>query len=120
MKPEIIEKRPLNISLVREEIKKIKKRDGEELNFRATKTEEYLKEVAKIKAKDAKELAKKLEELKIPRLKPAYIQKIIDVLPLNEKHLKVVLQGYTLSVNAENQKKIFKVVKEYLPKKAKK
>lgn len=115
-KPELIEKRPMNVVEVKEALKKIKKRD-EELNFRATRTEEYVNEIAKLKAKEAKELVEKLEKLNIPRLKPEYIQKIVDVLPLNEKHLKVVLQGYTLSISGDNQKKIMAVVKAYLPKK---
>lgn len=115
-KPEVIEKRPLNIVEVKETLKKIKKRD-EELNFRATRTEEYLNEVVKLKAKDAKELVKKLEELDIPRLKPEFIHKIVDIMPHNDKQLKVVLQGYTLTVSQDNQKKIMGVVKDYLPKK---
>lgn len=113
MTVEILEKRPMNIPEVKEALAKIKKRD-EELNFRATRTEEYVNEVAKLKPKDAKELLKKLEELDIPRLKPEFIHKIVDTLPKNEKHLKVVLQGYTLTVSNDNQKKIMGVVKDYL------
>jgi len=113
MKPEIVEKRPMNVVEVKEALKKIKKRD-EELNFRASRTEEYVNAVAKLKLKEARELVKKLEKLDIPRLKPEYIHKIVDTLPQNEKHLKMILQGYALSVSGENQKKIFAVLKEYL------
>jgi DNA-directed RNA polymerase subunit F len=115
-KPEVLEKRPLNIVTVKDALKKIKKRD-EELNFRSARTEEYVNATARLKSKEAKELVEKLEALEIPRLKPEYIQKIVDVLPVNEKHLKVVLQGYTLSVSGDNQKKIMTVVQEFLPKK---
>jgi len=114
-KPEILEKRPVNIVEVRETLKKIKKRD-DELNFRAARTEIYLNEVVKLKPKEAKELVQKLEGLNIPRLKPEFIHKIVDILPQNDKHLKVVLQGYTLTVSQDNQKKIMKVVQDYLPK----
>jgi len=114
VKAEILEKRPLTLSLVKEELKRIKKRDNEELNFRATKTDEYLTEVVKLKPKEAKELVEKLEKLEIPRLKPEYLHKIVDVMPASEKHLKVVLQGYSLTVSAENQKKIFQALEEYL------
>jgi len=116
-KPEILEKSPMNVTLVKEALKKIRKRDNDELNFRATRTEEYVNEVARLKPKDAKDLVEKLEKLNIPRLKPEIIHKVTDVLPKNEKHLKVILQGYTLSISAENQKKIMGVVEEYLPKK---
>jgi DNA-directed RNA polymerase subunit F len=40
-RPEVIKETPITIVELKEEIEKIKKRDGE-LNFRATKTEEYL------------------------------------------------------------------------------
>lgn len=115
-KPDILEKRPMNTVLVREALKKIKKRD-EELNFRSARTEEYVNAVAKLKAKEAKELVEKLEALDIPRLKPEFIHKIIDTMPQNEKHLKTILQGYTLSVSGENLKKIQAVIDEYLAKK---
>ncbi len=115
--PEILEKRPLNLALVRESLKRIRKRDNDELNFRATRTEEYVNEVTRLKAKEAKELVEKLEAMEIPRLKHEVIHKIADVLPKNEKHLKVLLQSYTLAVSTENQKKIMSVVEEFLPKK---
>ncbi len=115
-KPEVVEKRPVCISLVKEALKRVKKRD-EELNFRAARTEEYVNEVAKLKAVKAKELIGKLEELQIPRLKPEVIHKVVDCLPLNEKHLKVVLQGYPLSISAEHQKRMMKVIEDFLPKK---
>ncbi len=116
-KPEVLETQPMNVVLVKEALKRIRKRDNDELNFRATRTEEYVNAVAKLKPKEAKELVEKLESLQIPRLKPEYIHKIVDILPMSEKHLKVILQGYALSVSPENQKKIFEAIEEYLPKK---
>jgi DNA-directed RNA polymerase subunit F len=116
-KPEILEKRPMALALVKEAMKKIRKRDNDELNFRAQRTEEYLNEVSSMKPKDAAELVEKLVALEIPRLKPEVIHKLVDVLPKSEKHLKVVLQGYTLTVSPENQKKVMKVLEEYVPKK---
>lgn len=113
MNPEIVAKEPMSIPLVKEALKKIKKRD-EELTFRGQRTEEYVNEAAKLKPKEAKELVQKLEALELPRLKPEHIHKIVDILPKNEKHLKVILQGYTVTVSQENQKKIMAVVKEYL------
>ena len=73
--------------------------------------------MTKLKTKDAKELIAKLEQLEIPRLKPEHIHKITDVVPLSDKHLKMVLQGYNVTVSPENIKKIFDVVQEYQPKK---
>ncbi|RME31182.1 hypothetical protein D6789_03560 [Candidatus Woesearchaeota archaeon] len=113
---EILEKKALCIPLVKEALKKIEKRDGE-LNFRANRTMEYVNEAASLSPTKAKELIKKIEDLNLPRLKPEHIHKIVDILPRSEKQLKVVLQGYTLTVSLENQKKIMKILQEYLPKK---
>jgi len=112
MKPEIVEKIPTNIVEMKTELAKIRKRDGE-LTFRGTKTEEYLNDFAKLSKKSADELISKLKGLGIARLKDEYIHKIIDTQPGSEDELKVILQGYTLSVSAEDVKKIVKVVKEF-------
>ncbi|MFH1770262.1 MAG: hypothetical protein ABH828_01770 [archaeon] len=112
-KPEVIEKNPMNIVEVRQELKRIKKRD-EELTFRGNKTEEYLNEFAKLSAKDATELVEKLRKLGITRLKEEFIHKIIDLMPATVAELKVILQGYTLSVSKDDMEKIIKIVKPYI------
>ena len=116
MNPKIIEEKPLTMAEVREELSRIKKRDGE-LNFRANKTEEALNEIMRIDLKQAEELKKKLTDLKIPRFKDIHIDKIVDILPKSVEELNVVLQGYTITVNKENLKKIVDTVSEYIPKK---
>ena len=63
-KPEVIEKSSMSMAALREELAKIKKRDGE-LSFRGNKTEEYVNEFSILKAKQAEELYKKLDSLKI-------------------------------------------------------
>ncbi len=96
-------------------MKAIKKRDGE-LNFRAGKTEEYLNYFATLKAKEADELAQKIRDLEIPRLKEEHIIKIIDLLPDDIEEVKLTLQGYPLTVTKENIKKIADVVSKYIKK----
>ena len=110
--PEIIEKVPTNIVEMRNELSKIKKRDGE-LTFRGNKTEEYLNDFAKLSKKSADELIGKLRKLNITRLKEEFIHKVVDLMPTSVDELKVVLQGYTLSINNEDMNKIVKVVKEF-------
>ena len=112
-KPEIVEKTPVCIPLVKEALKKIRKRDNDELNFRAQRTEEYVNALSLLKAKEATELAEKITEMEIPRLKPEMIHKIIDTMPQNEKHLKVILQGYAITMSPESTKKIVEAVQEY-------
>jgi DNA-directed RNA polymerase subunit F len=116
VKPEIIEKAPISIPLLKEELKNIKKRDGE-LTFRGGKTEEYLNDFSKLSKKDVEELLDKLGKLDIPRLKEEFMHKIIDLMPTSVAELKVILQGYTLTINNDNLAKIMGVVKNYLPKK---
>ena len=101
-----------------EELKKIKKREGE-LSFRSNKTEEYLHQFVHLKLKDAKELYKAIEKLKIPRIKDQHIHKLIDILPETEKDVKNVLSAYPITVNKENLKKIASTTKKHLTEKKK-
>jgi DNA-directed RNA polymerase subunit F len=110
--PEIVEKSPMNLVQVREELAKIRKRDGD-LDIRGNKTEEHAKAFSTLSKKDADELYEKIEKIGIPRFKELHIQKVIDMLPANVGQLKLVLQGYSVSVTAENMKKIVEAVAPY-------
>jgi len=112
MNPQLIEEQALTMSEVKEHLGKIKERDGE-LNFRANKTEENLNAVVTISASKAKQLKKKLEELEIPRFKDFHVCKLVDTLPKNLDELKVILQGYTITVTNDNLKRIVEVTKDY-------
>ena len=111
---QIISETPMNIYQLKKELERIKKRDNE-LNFRANKTEEYLHQVATLK--NADDLFEKLMHLNIPRLKEQHIHKIIDIAPTTVNDLKVVLQGYTITLNNESMKKIVDEINEFLEKK---
>ncbi|MBW2980741.1 hypothetical protein KY360_04975 [Candidatus Woesearchaeota archaeon] len=113
MKNEILNEIPVSMAQLKEELERIKKRD-KELNFRAAKTEDYLNQVVTLK--NSEELFKKLTALNIPRLKEQHVHKIIDVLPTTVDDLKVVLQGYTLTVNNPNLKKIVETIEGFLAK----
>lgn len=113
MKNEILSEVPISMAQLKEELSRVKKRD-KELNFRATKTEDYLNQVVTIKNSD--ELFKKIAGLSVPRLKELHIHKIIDVLPTTVDSLKIILQGYTLTVNNQNMKKIVDTINSFLPK----
>ncbi len=113
MKHEVLESTPVNLYEVKEELEKIKKRD-KELNFRAQKALEYVNQVAKLGKEKADELNKKIEGLKIPRLREPQIQKIIDILPNTEEEVKVVLQGFNVTITKENCKKIGDIVKGFV------
>lgn len=103
---EILSETPISAYQLKEELAKVKQRD-KELNFRANKTEEHL---ATIGLKNADELFDKISKLNIPRLKEQHIRKIIDIMPATVKDLKVVMQGYTISLNNENMKKIVDII----------
>jgi len=112
MKPEILSEQPVPISFAKEELERIKKRDGE-LSFRGKKTEEYFQSFAFLERKRAEELKKKLEALDIPRLRDIHVVKIMDVLPQTLSELKTLLQGYPLTVKEDSMKKIVEVVVKY-------
>jgi len=112
----IISEHPVTMADLREDLKNIKVRD-ETLNFRAEKTEEYLNMFAAISKEDADKLCARLKEINISRLKDDHIVKIIDTLPESVEELKTIMSGYTVTISAENCKKIVDIVKEHLAKK---
>mgnify|MGYP000502577301 CR=1 FL=1 len=110
---EIIGQEPINIAELKAEIEKIKKRDNE-LGFRAQKTLDYLQQFSRFDKEKAKELYQKLEKLNIQRLKDKHFHKIIDTMPADPKDVKVVLQGYNVTLTNEVCKKIADLVAEYV------
>ncbi|MBW2976007.1 hypothetical protein KY347_01020 [Candidatus Woesearchaeota archaeon] len=111
--PEILSETPVNTQQLKEELDRIKKRD-DELNLRAAKTEEHLEHIGT--NKNAGALFDKINKLNISRLKEQHINKIIDIMPATVKDLKVVMQGYTISLSNENMKKIVDLVNEHIGK----
>jgi DNA-directed RNA polymerase subunit F len=116
MNPKIISEEPMNMATVKVELEKIRKRDTE-LNIRANKTDEYIKQCFVIKKKEAEELYEKISKMEISRLRDIHINKIIDIMPGTNEELKSILSGYTISLSGENLKKILEAVAEYLPQK---
>ncbi len=112
----ILSEEPITMSEVKSELAKIKKRDGE-LSFRANKTEDYLNQFVELSPKKIAELQKKIEDLKIPRLKDQYIMKVLDLLPTTFEEVKLIFQQFSaLTVTQENMKKIAKTVNDFLKK----
>lgn len=114
-KPEILEKTPMNVVQVKAALERIKEKETE-LNFRAAKTEEYAQDFAKISLKDAEKLLEALKALEIPRLRDAHFNKLIDVMPVSDKHVKIVLSSYNVTPTAENCKKIAETISEFAAK----
>ena len=110
---QLISETPISIYQLKKELERIKKRDNE-LNFRANRTDEYLSQITV--HKNADELFDKLAKLNIPRLKDHHIHKIMDITPTTLNELKVVLQGYTITISNESMKKIVDAVNEFLEK----
>lgn len=109
----ILSQKQVSMAELKEELSRIKERDGE-LNFRGTRTEEYLEGCVQQKAKDAQKLAKKIMELEIPRLREEQVLKIVDILPKSVEELKVVIAPYMVTISQENLKKIVDAITEEL------
>lgn len=110
-KPEILEKQPLTLAELKGALSKLKKRD-EELSFRAGKTDEYVGQVTQLNQKQSSELKKQIMALDIPRLKEEQVVKIVDLVPKSLAELKLVLQGYTLTVSNDNLNKVLAAINE--------
>lgn len=109
----ILSSTPMNASELHGELKKIKERDTE-LGFRAQKTLDHLEGGGFLEPKKAQELYNKLQKLDVPRLRDVHFHKIVDSLPKTAKDVKVVLQGYQVTVSQESCKKIADTVAEFL------
>jgi DNA-directed RNA polymerase subunit F len=105
MARKVISEAPVNASSVKQCLEDIKGHD-KELGFRAQRTLEHLEAVGVLAPKKAKELETALSKLDIPRMKEQHIHKLIDILPKSQDEVKLMLQGYALTVTNENCKKI--------------
>ena len=109
MEPKIIDETAISMSELKAEIDKIKKRDKEP-NIRVTKVEDYLNSFSQISATKEKSLREALRKLEVPRLKEDHIIKITDLQPTTVDDLKLIMQGYIVSISNDNLKKIVDVV----------
>jgi len=71
----------------------------------------FIKEFAKLKAKDAREMTKKLEGLNLMKLKLEQIVKIVDLMPDNAEELNKIF--IDMSLDEDETKKILETVKEF-------
>jgi len=116
MRPELLSEKPISMVELKSELESIKKRD-KALNFRSEKAEEYLNQFLDIPEKAHEEIKSRIEALKITRLKPEMLIKVLDTLPRTTDDLKNVLQGYVVSLSNEDIKKIVGIIEETAPKK---
>jgi DNA-directed RNA polymerase subunit F len=114
-KPVIIEEREVPMYEIKHELARIKKRD-EEPNFRVQKTDEYINTFVQLSHKEGEELVEKIRKLNVPRLADKHIFKIVDILPTTVEDVKMILQGYNVTISNENFKKIVDTVSEYVKK----
>jgi DNA-directed RNA polymerase subunit F len=112
MNPKVIEEVPISIYDLKKEVAKIQKRDTT-LSLRAAKTEEYLNNFATMKPKDAESLEEEIRKLDIPRFKDQHIKKLVDTIPESIEEVKVILQGYALTVSKENMQKIVEAIAKH-------
>ena len=110
----IIQKSPIAISNVLEQIKKVKKEGKREIAYREDKILKYCKNLELVKSKDVEKFFDELKELEISRLDDEQIVKIIDVLPKNGSELRAIVSNSGTIIVDENVNKILDVVKKYI------
>ena len=116
MEPKIVSQTPLSLAELKQEIERIRQREKEP-SIRITRTEDYLNAFVDISPEQGKELHAAISKLAINRLKDEHICKIIDMLPRTAAELKLLMQGYALSLTNEASNKIVELVNEFLAKK---
>ena len=104
----VLEETPITLTEVKERLTLIEK--DKALSFRGEKTKEYLANFTKLSPKEAQELATKINDLNVPRLKDRHITKIIDVLPIDIDSMKILLSGETITIKEEDLKRILDVI----------
>lgn len=97
------------MSELKAEIEKIKKQDKEP-NIRVAKVGDYLNSFEQLPADKETELREALKKLDVPRLKEEHIIKITDLRPKTIDELKLIIQGYVISISSDNLKKIVDTV----------
>ena len=113
--PQLVEETPISLTEIKTELDKIKKRD-KELGARSSRMEDYLNQFTTLSPEEHKKLVDELTKLDIPRLRNIYIIKIADMIPETVDDLKVILQGYALTVTTDNMKKIVGVTSKFTTK----
>ena len=111
-RPEILSEESLNLVEVKKLLGQIKRRD-EELNFRAGRLEDYLNVFVKLTQKDAGALTKEIEALEVPRLKKEHIDALVNFLPTTPEQFKVVMQGFSITINKENRERLLETIAKY-------
>ena len=113
MKTKVVSEAPVPFAHVKKLLEEAKERDGE-LSFRAQKTYEYLEQFSPLDKKNVDELVKQLNALEVSRLKDVHVCKLVDLLPVDPKDVKTILQGYALTITSENLQKIADTVKAFV------
>ena len=115
MEPKIISQTPVSMADLRSEIERIKKREKEP-SIRVTKMEDYMNSLSSLPMAKEKELVEAIRKLEVPRMKDEFIFKIVEMLPKTVEELKMILQGYVISVTADNLKKLVETVNSVIKK----
>ena len=113
MKHTIVKEMPLSTADVKDMLEHLKAKHGE-LSFRAQKTLDHLSSIPVLPVKKAKEFEAALTKKEISRLRDQYIKKIIDVMPVSDKDIKVVLSGFNVSFTNEDLQLIAGITKEHV------
>ena len=84
----------------------VKKREGSETDVLG-----FINKFTKLSPKEAIELRKKLEDMKMMKLKKEHIVKIIDLMPENPENLNKIF--IDVGLDEDETKKILETVKEF-------
>ena len=113
MEAKILNEQPISLSELKIEIGKVKNQEKEP-SIRVTKVEDYLNSISPLLPEKEKELIEAVKKLDVPRLKEQHLVKIADMAPHTLDDLKVLMQGYAISISSDNLKKIVETVNKVI------
>ncbi len=108
-KVNIVSQVPVSMAHVKEELVRIKERD-QGLGVRAERTAEYLNQMTPETVKQVDKVIKAVHELQVPRLTDEHIVKMVDLHATSEEKIKIISQGWAVTISKENIKKIADVI----------
>lgn len=109
--PQLMGETAVSLSDIQEYVAQMEKRSPT-LDLRTTKTKEFVESFATLSKEKRDKLRKKLAGLDILRLKEAQIVKILDFLPTTADDVRILLQGYPVSLSKKDMERIVEVVTE--------
>ena len=90
-----------------------KREKAGELHYEQKLALDYVRKFAPLSDKDAEKILEEFDALKIPRWKPRFGVKIVDLMPQTEEEVKAIFSKESISLKKEEITKVLEVLLKY-------